>query len=216
MKKLILPTLLFLMALSACNTNADKNTYALIETDHGNIKVLLYDDTPLHKENFIKLANEKFFDGLLFHRIIKNFMMQGGDPDSREATPNRSFGGGGPGYQVPAEFGHLHYKGALAAARNGNPERKSSGSQFYIVHGRPVQDAELNTQENRFNFKYNEAQRAKYAEVGGTPGLDMDYTVFGEVVEGLEVVDKICGLPKNRSLGDRPIEDVAMKISIIK
>ena len=215
MKKLILPILLFLMVLSAC-TNKDKSTYALIETDHGNIKVLLYDDTPLHKANFIKLANEGFYDGLLFHRIIQGFMMQGGDPDSREATPNRPFGSGGPGYQVPAEFGHLHYKGALAAARNGNPERKSSGSQFYIVQGRPVQDAILDNQESRFNFTYNEAQRTKYAKVGGTPGLDMDYTVFGEVVEGLEVVDKICSLPKDRSIGDRPIEDVKMKISIVK
>ncbi len=215
MKKIILPTLLFLMALSACN-DKNKSTYALIETDYGNIKVLLYDDTPLHQANFVKLANEGFYDGLLFHRIIQGFMMQGGDPDSREATPNRPFGSGGPGYQIPAEFGHLHYKGALAAARNGNPEKKSSGSQFYIVQGRPVQDFALKAQENKFNFTYNEAQRAKYAEVGGTPMLDMDYTVFGEVVEGIEVVDEICSVAKNPSLGDRPIEDVKMKISIVK
>ncbi len=215
MKKLLLPTLLVLMALSAC-TNKDKSTYALIETDYGNIKVLLYDDTPLHKENFIKLANEGFYDGLLFHRIIKGFMMQGGDPDSRDAAPNKPFGSGGPGYQIPAEFGHLHFKGALAAARNGNPEKKSSGSQFYIVQGGPTQDAFLDNVEKKFNFTYTEAHRAKYAEVGGTPQLDMDYTVFGEVVEGMEVVDKICSVPKNRSLGDRPIEDVKMKISIVK
>jgi len=215
MKKLILPTLLFLMALSACN-NKDKSTYALIETDHGNIKVVLYDDTPLHKENFIKLANEGFYDGLLFHRIIKGFMMQGGDPDSREAVPNKPYGSGGPGYQIPAEFGHLHYKGALAAARNGNPQKKSSGSQFYIVHGSPQQDAGLDNMQRNKKIVYNEAQRAKYLEVGGTPGLDMDYTVFGAVVEGLEVVDKICSLPKDRSIGDRPIEDVKMKISIVK
>ncbi len=214
MKNLLFPILLVLMALSACNK--DKSTYALIETDHGNIKVLLYDDTPLHKANFIKLANEGFYDGLLFHRIIEGFMMQGGDPDSREATPNRPFGSGGPGYQVPAEFGHLHYKGALAAARNGNPEKKSSGSQFYIVQGRPQQAAALDNMQRQKKITYNEAQRAKYLEVGGTPQLDMDYTVFGEVVEGLEVVDKICSLPKDRSLGDRPIEDVKMKISIVK
>ncbi len=215
MKKIILPTLLFLMALLACN-DKNKSTYALIETDYGNIKVLLYDDTPLHQANFVKLANEGFYDDLLFHRIIKGFMMQGGDPDSREATPNRPFGSGGPGYQIPAEFGHLHYKGALAAARNGNPEKKSSGSQFYIVHGSPVKDAILNSIEKRHNFTYNEAQRKKYLEVGGTPQLDMDYTVFGEVVEGMDVVDKICSVPKNKSLGDRPIEDVKMKISIVK
>ena len=214
MKNLLLTTLLFLMVLSACNT--DKNTYALIETDHGNIKVHLYDTTPLHKENFIKLANEGYYDGLLFHRIIDGFMMQGGDPDSRGAEPNRPFGQGGPGYQITGEFGHLHFKGALAAARTGNPERKSSGSQFYIVDGNKVQPQTLDNIEKKFNFTYNEAQRAKYAEVGGTPFLDMDYTVFGEVVEGLEVVDKICSLPKNSKLGDRPIEDVTMKISIVK
>ncbi len=214
MKKILFPIFLCLMMFSACDNN--KKTYALIETDFGNIKVLLYDDTPLHKANFVKLANEGFYDDLLFHRIIKGFMMQGGDPDSREATPNRPFGSGGPGYQVPAELGHLHYKGALAAARNGNPEKKSSGSQFYIVHGSPVQDATLNSIEKRQGFTYNEAQRKKYAEVGGTPQLDMDYTVFGEVVEGLDVVDKICSVPKNPSLGDRPIEDVKMKISIVK
>lgn len=214
MKKLFLPILVFLMALSACNT--DKNTYALIETEHGNIKVLLYDDTPLHKANFIKLANEDFYDGLLFHRIIEGFMMQGGDPDSRDAKPNRPFGSGGPGYQVPAEFGHLHYKGALAAARNGNPEKKSSGSQFYIVQGKPQQAAGLDNIQRQKKITYNEAQRAKYLEVGGTPQLDMDYTVFGEVVEGLDIVDKICGVPNDPSIGNRPMEDVKMKVSIVK
>ncbi len=215
MKKLLLPILLFLMVSSAC-TNKDKSTYALIETNHGDIKVILYDDTPLHKANFIKLANEGFYDDLLFHRIIPGFMMQGGDPDSRDGGPGRPFGSGGPGYQVPAEFGHLHYKGALAAARNGNPERKSSGSQFYIVDGKPVEDVILNMQEKKFSFTYNEAQRAKYAEVGGAPFLDMDYTVFGEVVEGLEVVEKICSLPRDTNLGNRPKEDVKMKVSIVK
>ena len=212
MKKLILPILIFLMAFAACDT--DKNTYALIETDQGNIKVLLYDDTPLHKANFIKLANEGFYDDLLFHRIIKGFMMQGGDPDSRGADPDRRLGGGGPGYQVPAEFGHLHYKGALAAARNGNPEKKSSGSQFYIVQGAPQQEAALDNMQRQKNIVFSEAQRTKYLEVGGTPQLDMDYTVFGEVVEGLEVVDKICSLPTKP--GDRPVEDIKMKISIVK
>ena len=215
MKKIILPILLVLMALSACN-NKSKNTYALIETDYGNIKILLYDDTPLHQANFVKLANEGFYDGLLFHRIIKGFMMQGGDPDSREATPNRPFGSGGPGYKIPAEFGHLHYKGALAAARNGNPQRESSGSQFYIVQGKPVQGFALDAQEKRFNFTYNEAQRKKYLEVGGTPQLDMDYTVFGEVVEGLDIVDEICSVPNNASIGNRPVEDIKMKVSIVK
>jgi len=211
MKKVILPTLLFLMALSACNKNI--NTYALIETDYGNIKVLLYDDTPLHQANFVKLANEGFYDGLLFHRIIKGFMMQGGDPDSRDADPDRRLGSGGPGYQIPAEFGHLHYKGALAAARNGNPEKKSSGSQFYIVQGRPLQEAGLDNLERQKNITLNEAQRTKYLEVGGTPQLDMDYTVFGEVVEGMDVVDKICNMPTKP--GDRPVEDVKMKVSIV-
>jgi len=211
MKKFLLLILPILFALASCNT--DNRTYAMIETDMGNIKVLLYDDTPLHKENFIKLANEKFYDDLLFHRIIKGFMMQGGDPESRGAAPGQRLGSGGPGYRIPAEFGHLHFKGALAAARDGNPDKKSSGSQFYIVQGKPITDAEIRGFEMQKGIQLNDAQRAKYIEVGGSPFLDMEYTVFGEVVEGLEVVDEICNTPVMP--GDRPKEDVKMKIRIL-
>jgi len=209
MKKFLLPTLLFLFALSACNT--DKNTYALIETDYGNIKVHLYDDTPLHKENFIKLANEGFYDGLLFHRIINGFMMQGGDPDSRDAKPNVPFGRGGPGYQIPGEFGHLHFKGALAAARTGNPERKSSGSQFYIVQGTPVGDTQMDAISKQKGISYSAEDRKRYKEMGGTIQLDNDYTAFGEVVEGLDIIDKIAAVQTSKP-GDRPNSDVTMKI----
>jgi len=211
MKKILLLMISLLFVLASCNT--DNRTYAMIETDMGNIKVLLYDDTPLHKENFIKLANEKFYDDLLFHRVIKGFMMQGGDPESRGAAPGQRLGSGGPGYRTPAEFGHLHFKGALAAARDGNPDKKSSGSQFYIVQGNPLTDAEIRGFEMQKGIQLNDAQRAKYIEMGGAPFLDMEYTVFGEVVEGLDVVDEICNTPVMP--GNRPKEDIKMKIRIL-
>jgi len=192
-----------------------------IETSYGTMIAELYDKTPKHRDNFIKLAEEGYYQDLLFHRVISGFMIQGGDPNSRGASPDSRLGTGGPGYQVDAEITEelAHVKGALAAARIGgpaNPMKKSSGSQFYIVQGRPQQEAVLKNMQRQKNITLNEAQLAKYLEVGGTPQLDMDYTVFGEVVEGLEVVDIICNLPKNKSLGDRPVEDVKMKISIVK
>ena len=192
---------------------SDSPTYVIIETEFGDMKIELYDSTPKHKENFIKLAKESFYDDLLFHRVISGFMVQGGDPNSRGAAPEVRLGSGGPGYQIDAEIGAPHFKGTLAAARTGdgaNPERKSSGSQFYIVHGRAVSDQELNAKEASEGFKYNESQRAKYKEVGGAPMLDLAYTVFGEVVEGLEVVDKIAAVKTQP--GDRPVKDVLMKI----
>ena len=200
--------------LTACM--GDGNTYALIETDYGNMKVLLYDDTPKHKENFIKLAKEGFFDDLLFHRVINGFMIQGGDPDSRGASAGQMLGGGGPGYLIDAEIGSPHFKGSLAAARTGgpsNPEKKSSGSQFYVVQGIPQTDAQLDNMERYKNIKYTDAQRALYKELGGRPDLDQDYTVFGEVVEGLEIIDEIAKVPTGAS--DRPQQDVKMKISIL-
>jgi len=190
--------------------NSDKRKYFLIETDFGNIKVMLYDDTPLHRDNFEKLVNEGFYDDLLFHRVIEGFMIQGGDPDSRGAAPEQNLGMGGPGYQIPAEIGKPHLKGTLAAARTGNPEKKSSGSQFYIVHGTPQTAQNLDRFEQQKNIKYNDVQRQIYLEQGGTPQLDMEYTVFGEVVEGIEVVDKIAAVEK--APGDRPVTDVKMRI----
>lgn len=204
--------ILLSILLSGCNR--DKSTYAIIETDFGDIKVRLFDDTPKHKENFIKLANEGFYKDLLFHRVIDGFMIQGGDPNSRDANPGQALGSGGPGYRVDAEFGHLHFRGALAAARDQNPEKASSGSQFYIVDGKPVKSIMLDNLESKHNITYSEAQRQLYSEVGGAPMLDMDYTVFGEVISGMEVVDQIAEVEKDPR--NRPLEDVKMNVRIIK
>lgn len=212
---LILLSLSFLLSMTSCE-QGEKFTHAEIETDFGTIKVKLYNDTPKHRDNFIKLAKEGFYDDLLFHRIIPGFMMQGGDPDSKDATPQQRLGAGGLDYLVDAELGHLHYKGALAAARTGgpaNPEKKSSSCQFYIVQGKPVTEQQLDMFSKQKGMTLNEAQRKKYLEVGGAPFLDMDYTVYGEVVEGLDVVDKVCAV--QTASGDRPLEDVKMKVRIV-
>lgn len=196
--------------LASCS---DGKTYVTIETEFGNMKVELYDSTPKHKENFIKLVNEGFYKDLLFHRVISGFMVQGGDPNSRDAPQGTPLGSGGPGYTIEAEIGSPHYKGTLAAARQGdnvNPEKKSSGSQFYLVQGTVQTDGELDQYERAKGFKYNAAQREKYKTIGGTPALDMGYTVFGEVVEGMDIVDKIAAVPTGA--GDRPIKDVKMNI----
>ena len=163
---------------------SDGNTYVIIETEYGDMKVELYNSTPKHKENFVKLVKEGFYEDLLFHRVIKDFMIQGGDPQSKGAPIDMPLGGGGPGYQVDHEIGAPHFKGTLAAARTGdgiNPQKRSSGSQFYIVQGTPLSDAQLDNWERRKGFKYNDAQRDKYKTLGGRPDLDAEYTVFGEV-----------------------------------
>ena len=190
-----------------------------IQTDYGNMVVWLYDATPKHRDNFLKLAEQGYFDDLLFHRVINGFMIQGGDPNSRNAKPGQALGSGGPGYTIPAEFvdSLFHKKGALAAARTGdavNPKKESSGSQFYIVQGRPVSEQDLNRTESSKGFHYSKAQRDEYQKAGGTPFLDRDYTVFGEVVEGLDVIDKIADVATNP--GDRPQVDVRMKIKVVK
>ncbi|MEM1318777.1 MAG: peptidylprolyl isomerase [Bacteroidota bacterium] len=190
-----------------------------IETDFGTMTVLLYDATPQHRDNFIKLADEGFYDGLLFHRVINGFMIQGGDPDSKNAKSGQPLGSGGPGYMVPAEFVDtlIHVKGALAAARIGgpaNPKKKSSGSQFYIVQGSPVPAARLNVIEAQKDLRYSSEHREAYTTMGGTPFLDKEYTVFGQVIKGLEVIDKIAAV--NTSAADRPKKDVKMKIRVIK
>jgi cyclophilin family peptidyl-prolyl cis-trans isomerase len=204
--------LALLTSLAACQPK-DKVTYALISTDFGDMKVKLYNSTPLHRDNFIKLANEGFFDGLLFHRVIAGFMIQGGDPDSRDAPPGKDLGMGGPGYLIPAEINALHFKGALAAARTQNPEKQSSGSQFYVVQGKPVSAQELDAVAQRSGHPYSDVQKQLYAEIGGTPMLDYEYTVFGEVVEGLEVIDAIAAVPKQAA--DRPVSDVRMTVKIL-
>ncbi len=192
-----------------------------ITTDSGIIVVKLYDSTPVHRDNFVKLVTEHFYDSLLFHRVIAGFMMQGGDPQSRLAQPGEMLGaGGGELQRIPAEFNVqlVHKKGALAAARDNNPALASSGCQFYIVQGKKVDDALLNQMEqqvamNKPGFKYSAKQRALYKTIGGTPFLDMSYTVFGEVVKGIAVVDKICNMQKNNM--DRPLTDIRMKMRLL-
>ena len=211
MKNLLFVLLSFL-AFSSCNKSGGK-TYAMIETSMGNIKVELYDSTPGHKENFIKLAKEGFYDGLLFHRVMSGFMIQGGDPESKTAAPGARLGSGGPGYTIPAEIGAPHFKGTLAAARTSNPEKRSSGSQFYLTQGTPQTDASLDQIEKSKGITYSPAQREKYKQMGGAPGLDMDYTVYGEVVEGLNVIDKIAKVATDQS--NRPLENVTMKVRML-
>jgi cyclophilin family peptidyl-prolyl cis-trans isomerase len=208
--KFLALTILCICFMVSCNS--DGKTHVTIETEFGNMKVELYNSTPKHKENFIKLVNEGFYKDLLFHRVIPEFMIQGGDPNSKGAAAGVKLGSGGPGYKIDAEIGAPHFKGTLAAARQGpgNPGKVSSGSQFYIVHGKVQNDQELNGYEARGNFKYNLDQRNKYKTIGGTPVLDNDYTVFGEVVEGLEIIDKIAGMKTNES--DRPFDDIKMNI----
>ena len=196
----------------------NNNTMILIETTLGNIKIELYGDTPVHSNNFKKLVEEGFYDGILFHRVIDGFMIQTGDPESKTAKPGDRLGAGGPGYTLPAEIlpQHFHKRGAIAAARTGdqgNPMRRSSGSQFYIVHGKTTSADQLKAYA-RYGFEFSDEQLEAYATVGGAPTLDAQYTVFGEVVEGMEVIDKIAAVQCGPA--DRPIEDVKMKMSIIQ
>lgn len=246
-----------------------KETVVVIETTLGTIKVKLYNDTPLHRDNFIKLVKEGFYNDLLFHRVIKNFMIQGGDPESKNASAGKQLGVGGPGYTLPAEIKYperFHKRGALSAARQGdevNPEKKSSRSQFYIVWGEVYSDGKLDAIEKQLtqmqeqkifhalaathrseiiNLRRNRDQEGLYAlqeelikqtqkkmkelgpvrltaeqrqvykTVGGTPHLDGDYTVFGEVKEGLDVVEKIQQVQTGNA--DRPVKDIRMNMKI--
>jgi len=199
--------------------NAPEKCLIEISTPQGNMLVELYEETPKHRDNFVKLAGESYYDGTLFHRVIKGFMIQGGDPGSKGAGPSTRLGSGGPGYRIDAEFDErfAHVKGAIAAARTGgpsNPEKKSSGSQFYIVHGKDVTEEELKRSEESKGITYNEETKQAYLQNGGTPFLDGEYTVFGRVIEGLDVIDKIAASSTNQ--GDRPSEDVLMSVNVIK
>ena len=190
-----------------------------IETDSGTMVARLYNQTPLHKENFVKLIKDHFYDGLLFHRVVPDFMIQGGDPSSKNAQPGQALGEGGLKYTLPAEFdtAFFHKKGALAMAREGdvtNPEKASSATQFYIVEGKKLTEEELDQMEERFEITLPENHREVYRTLGGTPFLDMKYTVFGEIESGLEVIDKIARAAKDSR--NRPLEDIHMKISILK
>jgi len=205
--------LLATLIVSSCQ---EREHHAVIETEYGNMTVLLYNSTPKHRDNFIKLVKEGYYDGLLFHRVMNGFMIQGGDPDSRDSDPDQMLGQGGPGYQLDEEIEALHFKGALSAARLAdpvNPEKKSSGSQFFIVQGTKITDAQLNQIEQANDIEYSDEQKKLYREVGGTPFLDNDYTVFGEVIEGLEVIDRIAAVQTKSA--DRPVEDVRMTIKMM-
>lgn len=195
----------------------DKSIRIKITTDSGVIVVKLSDSTPLHRDNFVKLVKAGFYDSLLFHRVIPEFMIQGGDPQSKNAAPGDMLGnGGGDMARIPAEFNSalFHKKGALAAARDGNPQKASSACQFYLVEGKIISDAELDMMEARQGRKYTAEQRSAYKTIGGTPFLDMNYTVFGEVISGLEVIPKISRVQQDAA--NRPLGDVRMKMEILK
>ncbi len=200
-----------LQQAEAQQKKANQQVRVEMTTTAGKMAFILYNDTPLHRDNFLKLVEEHTYDSLLFHRVIKNFMIQGGDPNSRHAKPGQMLGDGTLGYTVPAEFRkHLfHKKGALCAARQGdnvNPEKASSASQFYIVQGQVWDNSRLDMMEQRFGKTFSAEQRKVYTTEGGTPHLDGDYTVFGQLVEGFEVLDKIASMPT--APGDRPLEDI--------
>jgi cyclophilin family peptidyl-prolyl cis-trans isomerase len=266
MKKISIILAVCLVIFTSCAQNNDH--VVTIKTSYGNMVAILYDETPKHKENFIKLAREHFFDSTLFHRVMQGFMIQGGDPDSKKAQPGEPVGRGGPGYTIDAEFNpkFFHERGALAAARMGdaqNPTKASSGSQFYIVQGTKMTEEELKTDMLKLNqgmqqffqdsvnrpaydsivHMYESGDMKAYQEymlvlkprvekatgintekavppeilqayttVGGAPSLDGAYTVFGKVIKGIEVVDKIAAV--SMGPGDRPIEDIRMTVTV--
>ncbi|MBU0487035.1 MAG: peptidylprolyl isomerase [Bacteroidetes bacterium] len=201
---------MFLPAIS----QKDTRTKVLISTTFGDITIVLYDETPKHKENFIKLVKEGYFDSLLFHRVISEFMIQGGDPDSKNAAPGVMLGNGGPSYTVPVEVkaGLIHKKGALAGARK--PDNlNSSGSQFYIVQGRKFTIEELDLYAKQMGKPFTPQQIEAYTTIGGAPHLDGGYTVFGDVIAGLDVLDKIAAVQVDKN--KRPLKDVVMTMKII-
>lgn len=228
--KKYLPLFIALLLLGASSGSfaqkKNKNTLVLISTDYGNIKLKLYNETPEHRDNFIKLAKAKFYDGTLFHRVIDGFMIQGGDPDSKTATEGQLLGNGDVGYTVPADFQKelYHKKGVLAAAREPdyiNPKKASSGCQFYIVQGRTFTREEIDKKllprknKNRAEpIEYTEDQYKTYETIGGYPSLDMEYTVFGEVVEGLDVLDKVAAVEVDKN--NRPVKDIKMTVKVVK
>lgn len=188
-----------------------------IETNYGVIILKLYDNTPLHTANLVKLCKEHYFDSTLFHRVIPSFVIQGGDPDSKHAGPDKQLGDGDLSYLVPAEINAVNYhkRGALGMARDNNPEKKSSACQFYIVVGKVVTEEQLNTISTKTNRFFSDEQRKVYTTLGGTPFLDGNYTVFGEVTKGMEVVDTIAQLARNAA--DRPNVDVRMlKVRVLR
>lgn len=214
MKSAITICLLLLTVIG--HAQIPEHYYVRINTNKGEALLKLYNETPKHRDNFYKLVKEGFYDSLLFHRVIQNFMIQGGDPDSRYAADRVMLGNGGPEYKIHAEIqeGIIHKKGTIAAARDNNPAKQSSGSQFYLVQGRKYTKAGLDSLET-FRLKgkkLTDLQRRTYMEIGGVPHLDGDYTVFGELLSGLEIVDKIAAVKTDNR--DRPLvnERMAMKL----
>ena len=210
-------TLLLILCISTVFARP-KHDFVRIKTNKGECIIMLYNQTPKHRDNFLKLSREGFYNGTLFHRVIRDFMIQGGDPDSKTAKTGQALGEGDLGYRIDAEFRDslFHKKGVLAAARDNNPEKASSASQFYIVQGKKWTDATLDdVRMKRMNGReIPGAQRKVYKEIGGTPHLDQNYSVYGEVVKGLELVDTIAAV--KTSATDRPLEDISMEISVLK
>jgi cyclophilin family peptidyl-prolyl cis-trans isomerase len=206
---------LFSLSISA-QKKSNKDEVVTITTDQGSMRFILFDETPKHKANFIKLAKDKFYDGLLFHRVIDDFMIQGGDPNSRNAKADDILGRGDNGYKIPAEFSPrlFHQRGALAAARDNNPAKESSGCQFYIVQGRKWSKTDLEKQASRAARKLTDDQKKVYETIGGTPHLDGSYSVFGQLIDGMDVIAKIGAVTRDER--DRPEKDVAMKVSVKK
>ena len=197
------------LAAISCTASAWAQTHKIeMITDSGRILIMLYDNTPKNTANMVKLAKEHYYDGLLFHRVIPQFMIQGGDSSSRHAKPNQMLGMGGLGYTVPAEFNDsdIHKRGALGVARTDTPNKAGSACQFYIVVGRKCTDADLDYNVRQKKLHYTQEQRDIYKTIGGTPRLDGDYTVFGEVLEGMDVVDRIANAHRNPF--DRPVGDI--------
>jgi cyclophilin family peptidyl-prolyl cis-trans isomerase len=192
--------------------------YVRIKTSQGECVIMLYNATPQHRDNFLKLAKDGFYNGTLFHRVIQSFMIQGGDPDSKTAKPGQALGEGDLGYRVPAEFRSnlFHKKGVLAAARDTNAAKASSASQFYLVQGKTFTDAQLDMIETQRlqGRKIPVEHRQVYKTLGGTPHLDQNYTVYGEVIQGLEMVDRIAAVKTSK--GDRPETDVRMEVTVLK
>lgn len=206
-------------ASNSQNSKMDSNstsTKVEIQTDLGAMTFKLYNETPQHRDNFIKLINEGFYNGTLFHRVIKNFMIQGGDPDSKNAVSGKALGMGDVGYTVPAEMKPelIHKKGTLCAARTENPAKASSGCQFYISQGKVYSESELNAFGSRMGKTMSADQIKAYTSTGGIPHLDGGYTVFGEMISGFDVLDKIAVVATDPR--DRPLQDVKMTIKVIK
>jgi peptidyl-prolyl cis-trans isomerase B (cyclophilin B) len=227
MKKLsVLIMIIGLMGMSF-SVNENEEKVIIIATSFGDMKFNLYNETPAHRDNFVKLVMDEYYNGTLFHRVIKDFMIQGGDPDSRGAAPGQNLGSGGPGYTIPAEIDHrfIHKKGALCAARQGdaaNPTFASSGSQFYIVEGKVIDASTVLSMEQRRNsglpeaeqWTYTDEQIHTYSTIGGTPHLDGTYTIFGEMTEGFDVLDAISVAQTNKL--SRPNVDIPMEIMVVK